>query len=207
MKIRCLATAVALSALSTCHAWAQSAPSRPLPLFEAFQSYCTKGDGSAVETALTKGNATRVPLDPAQIAKAAAAKGMTDLDMSMWDVSVPEHKMVLTLMVAKKGAPSVPKQFVFNCIIASTVNEDDSMAAAAKWAGVAPIQITTPDQQKMYVFTFEVQDGQHLILQPGTPEAQDAAAKGRIWVLLTATMKVGGILSLIQMAPKDPPPQ
>lgn len=127
--------------------------------------------------------------------------------MSLWDVSAPEHKMVLTLMMHKKDTPYAPKQFVFSCMIASTADEEDSVAAASKWASVAPIQITTPDQQKMNVFTFAVRGEQHLPLLPSIPEAQDAVSKGRVWIMLTTNLKAGAILSLTLMPPKDAPAQ
>jgi hypothetical protein len=202
MNTKRLMIATALSVLLTGLAGAQD---KPLPLSEAFQNYCAKSDGSpqAVEAAIARGNGKRLPIDPAVTAKAAADKGMPNQDISMWDVSVPDHKMMLTLTAHKSGLPYAPQELAFACMVLSTVNEDDSIAAVSKWTGVAPVQLSPNDQQKIFVYRFEVQGDQHLVLLPGSPGTQAAEAEGRIWALIVVSMKEGGMVQLVRMAPKS----
>ena len=102
-------------------AWAQSSQSKPLPLFDAFQNYCAIPDGSveAIEAAVNRGTGSKVPMDAATAAKILSAKGITNQDVWMWDVSMPDHKMMLTVMAHKKDMPYGSNDYAFTCMIIS----------------------------------------------------------------------------------------
>ena len=161
-----------------------SAQSPSLPLYDAFQTFCVKTDGSpdAVEKAVKQAGGVPHVATPAE-QQFPLLKGQT---RSQWDVSVSGRALTVLAKYDAKGMVMLPNPTT-SCMLMSNANEDGSIAALTNWVAVPPAQ-DLATLGKIYQYE---QQGDHRTAMLMDQHDREAAikilnvmAEGRYWTLM-----------------------
>jgi len=178
-----IAFAVLLSPAFAVFSSAQDMPESPLPLYDAFQTFCvkTKIAPDAVAKAIAQAGGTSHRATPSE----QQFPMMKDQTRSRWDVTVEGHVFTVSMVFDKRGMIVLPNPTT-SCLVMSSANEDDSITAITSWVGVPSAQDFAGLAR---VFQYE-EAGDHRTALPVDKRDREAAVKklnvirkGQFWTL------------------------
>lgn len=192
------ATLGALTVLLSGCAGAADAPTpvfKPLPFFDAFETFCanTGGMPDAAEKAIKLAGGTP------QTQTQEGAKLQADLggQASHWSVTIAGHAMTVGLFMEKEVSAMMPNHPIFGCTISSPTNEDGSVAAIANWVGVPPKGVGATTPLFLQTYQFEVQSDRHI------PWDMDAGASVDTMVTRLEALVAGRVWAVTLFGDKD----
>ncbi len=148
-----------------------------MPMYDAFRKFCldTGVQSEAVEKAVTISGIKFHRRGPTSTAN------LMPMDLTMWDMDFEGHKLTLNVGHSTENFGHAMVQRSTACSIVSWGgNEDASIAALFKWAGISP----TADQRRLGVtlYEFEVR-GTAMVPLKDDDAGRLAKAEGRTWLL------------------------
>ncbi|HEY4075336.1 MAG TPA: hypothetical protein VGM26_00255 [Rhizomicrobium sp.] len=187
--------AIRFASLALLLASGHAAGAATMPLYDAFHTLCAATD--AQPDLIAKA----IKISPFKITPrtTASTPGPIPISVALWDMEVEGHKMSLAIGRSQEPMGTAMITDTQTCTVTSFGNEDASIGAIRKWAGL-------PGKgSDLTLYEFQLQGGKRIALEHGDAEIA-AKTEGRARHIAIITRSNLGSVMLSRYLPPHPAP-